>query len=187
MSRESRDSSVASMRMPPRDQQRFITVAQRIVGAIAAVRGRTYSPQTGFALYGATGTHGDYAYARHIANAALRKTYGFTFETGPVTGDVRDSFHPADPTLIKRDAKSGMLALIQQCICAIELIGIRFLERDAEVDALREVRDEVLATTESGRAWISLLERSQAPVLSVLLSDERWFARRPRSSRPQEG
>lgn len=157
----------------PRDQQRFSRVAQRIVTAIAAVRGRNYAPQPGFDLYGTTGTHGDYAYARHIANPALRKTYGFTFETGPWTGDVRDSFHPADPTLIKQDAKSGMLALIQQCICAIELIGFRFLGRGAEVEALREVRDQVLATTESGRAWISLVERIQVPVLSVLLADER--------------
>jgi murein tripeptide amidase MpaA len=159
--------------MNPRDQQRFVTVAQRIVAAIAAVRGRAYTPQTSYALYGTTGTHSDYAYSRHIANSALRKTYGFTFETGPPAGNARDSFHPPDPTLIKRDAKSGLLALIQQCICAIELIGFRFLERDTEVQALRDVRDEVLATTDNGRRWISLLERVQAPVLGVLLADER--------------
>jgi hypothetical protein len=105
MSRESRDSSVASMRMPPRDQQRFITVAQRIVGAIAAVRGRTYSPQTGFALYGTTGTHGDYAYARHIANAALRKTYGFTFETGRDHSSLRTA---------QRSGKTGTDSVVRR-------------------------------------------------------------------------
>jgi murein tripeptide amidase MpaA len=158
--------------MTPRDQQRFVTVAQRIVGAIAAVRGRSYTPQTSYALYATTGTHSDYAYSRHIANSSLGKTYGFTFETGPPAGNARDSFHPPDPTLIKRDAKSGMLALIQQCICAIELIGFRFLERDIEASALRDVRDEVLAATDQGRQWISLVERVQAPVLAVMLADE---------------
>jgi hypothetical protein len=40
-------------------------------------------PETALALYPTTGTQGDYAYSRHIANPALQKTYGFTFETGP--------------------------------------------------------------------------------------------------------
>lgn len=159
--------------LPPRDLQRFETVGQRIVDAIAAVRGRVYTSQPGVALYPTTGTHGDYAYSRHIADPALRKTYGYTFETGPATGDVRESFHPADPTLIKRDAKSGMLALAQQCICAIELIGTRLLGRGTEVSSLRRVRDELLATTEPGRDWIALFERVQLPLLETVLGDER--------------
>jgi murein tripeptide amidase MpaA len=86
--------------MSPQDLLRFQTVAQRIVDAIKVVRGRVYTSQPGIGLYPTTGTHGDYAYARHIADPSLRKTYGYTFETGPFVGDVRESFHPADPTLI---------------------------------------------------------------------------------------
>ena len=138
--------------MPPRDLQRFQTVGSRIVSAISSVRGRVYTSEPSIALYPTTGTQSDYAYSRHIANPKLRKTYGFTFETGPWVGNVADSFHPADPTLVKRDAKAGMIALMQQCICAIELIGARFLATDAEVTELRRIRDEVLATTEAGRA-----------------------------------
>ena len=40
----------------------------------------------GRALYATTGTSSDYVYSRHIANPALRKTYGFAFETGPFDG-----------------------------------------------------------------------------------------------------
>ncbi|MGQ0774306.1 MAG: DUF4143 domain-containing protein [Pseudonocardiales bacterium] len=158
--------------MTPRDQQRFQTVAQRIVTAIADVRGRAYTPQTGFGLYGTTGTHSNYAYARHIADPNTRKTYGYTFETGPWVGNARDSFHPADPEPIKLDAKSGLLALTQQCICAIELIGVVFLGGEQAVDALRRIRDDVLATTPAGRDWILLFEDLQTRVLPVVLADD---------------
>ncbi|MBW3547015.1 MAG: hypothetical protein KY452_02615 [Actinobacteria bacterium] len=159
--------------MPPADLQRFQTVGQRIVDAIAAVRGRVYTNQPSVGLYPTTGTHSDYAYSRHIADPRLRKTFGYTFETGPWAGNARDSFHPADPTLIKRDAKSGMLALMQQCICAIELIGTQLLGRETEVSDLRRVRDELLGTTEAGREWIALFERVQAQLLGTVLADER--------------
>jgi murein tripeptide amidase MpaA len=156
----------------PRDQLRFQTVARRIVDAIRAVRGRNYTPQPGRALYATTGTSSDYVYSRHIANPALRKTYGFAFETGPFVGNLRDSFHPTDPTLIKRDAKAGMLALIQQSICAIEFIGATLSSRKTDVQAFRDVRDELFATTEAGRRWISLYERIQIPLLGAVLADE---------------
>jgi murein tripeptide amidase MpaA len=159
--------------MTPRDQQRFQTVAQRVVDAIAAVRGRAYTPQTGFALYGTTGTHGDYAYSRHITDPSLRKTYGFTFETGPYAVSAAESFHPADPEPVKRDAKSGMLALMQQCICAIELIGLKLPQNETTLSALRRVRDDLLATTSSGRAWIALFDRVQLPLVTALLRDPR--------------
>ena len=158
--------------IPPRDLQRFQTVGSRIVSAIASVRGRVYTNEPSIALYPTTGTQSDYAYSRHIANPKLRKTYGFTFETGPWVGNVADSFHPADPTLVKRDAKAGIIALMQQCICAIELIGARFFGTDAEVAQLRRIRDEVLATTEAGRAWIALFERAQLPLLTTLMANE---------------
>lgn len=158
--------------MHPRDLLRFQTVAQRIVNAIAAVRGRVYTPQASIALYPTTGTHSDYAFSRHIADSSLRKVYGFTLETGPWAGNAPDSFHPADPEPIKREAESGLLTLVQQCICAIELIGLRLLGREDEVDALRRVRDELLATTPEGRGWIALFERVQTPLMGALLEDE---------------
>ncbi|MFC8434805.1 M14 family zinc carboxypeptidase [Streptomyces sp. NPDC057253] len=156
----------------PQDLLRFTTVAQRLVDAIAAVRGSAYTPQTGRTLYATTGTQSDYAYSRHIADPALGKTYGFTLETGPRVASVEDSFHPPDPTPIKLDAKAGMLALAQESICAFDLIGLRQLNRQTEVDTLRRVRDDVLANTEAGRDWITLVERLELPVASLLFTDE---------------
>ena len=69
-----------------------------------------------------------------------------------------------------------MIALMQQCICAIELIGFRAFRARREVAELRRIRDEVLATTEAGRAWIALFERVQTPLLGALLADERLLA-----------
>ncbi|QDQ11413.1 M14 family zinc carboxypeptidase [Streptomyces spectabilis] len=161
----------------PRDLLRFTTVAGRVVEAIAAVRGRAYTPQTARALYATTGTQSDYAYSRHIADPALHKTYGFTIETGPRVETVEDSFHPRDPTLVKRDAKAGVLALAQQSVCAFDLIGVRLLGRQTEADALRRVRDEQLATTAAGREWIALVERVELPVASLMLADERLAGR----------
>jgi murein tripeptide amidase MpaA len=158
--------------MPPRDQLRYQTVSKRIVDAIRAVRNHSYTPQPARALYATTGTSSDYVYSRHIANPALRKTYGFAFETGPYVGNLPDSFHPADPTMIKREAKSGMLALIQQSICAIEFIGATLLGGAVSMQAIRDVRDQVLATTAAGRGWIALFERIQTPLLGEILTDE---------------
>jgi murein tripeptide amidase MpaA len=163
--------------MPPRDVQRFQTVAGRIVADIAAVRGRHYTPQTSFALYATTGSQSDYAYARHIANPSLNKTYGFTFETGPsIPNNAPESFHPADPTLIKRDTKAAILALMQQSVCAIELIGTRLFEGGTDLAALRTVRDTLLASTAAGREWIALLERAQFALLSSAMRDPKLMA-----------
>lgn len=155
----------------PRDLQRFQTVGGRIRDAIKDVRGRMYTNQAGIALYPTTGTWSDYVYSRHIANAGLGKTYGFTFETGPWMGTAEESFHPTDPEPAKRDAKSGMVALLQQSICAIELIGLQFFRAQTEVNALRKVRDKLLASTEAGREWITLFERIEQPLLAGMLGD----------------
>jgi len=164
--------------MPPLDVQRFTTVAGQIVTDIAAVRGSHYTPQTGFGLYATTGSHEDYAYARHIADPSLPKTYGFTFETGPNlgTGRERESFHPADPEPIKLDAKAAILSLLQQSVCAIELIGVDLFGEKKEMAALRAVRDQLLATTAAGRAWIELFERVQFRLLSALLRKPKLLA-----------
>jgi hypothetical protein len=157
--------------MLPQDQLRFQRVSSKIVDDIRAVRGRNYTAGTVFDIvYATTGTTSDYVYSRHIANGALHKTYGFAFETGPFVGNSPDSFHPADPTLIKRDAKAGMISLLLQSICAIEFIGGSLL--GTSVKAIRDVRDEQLATTVGGREAIALFERIQTPLLGLILVDK---------------
>lgn len=164
--------------MLPRDQLRFQRVARQIVDDIRAVRGRNYTPQSIRDLYATTGTSTDYVYSRHIANPGLRKTYGFAFETGPPvfnadgTLNERESFHPADPTLIKRDTKAGIISLMQQSICAIEFIGVTLSGSARGLERMRDVRDGRLVTTNAGRKLIALFERLQIPLLGLILADE---------------
>jgi murein tripeptide amidase MpaA len=99
--------------MAPQDLERFVTVADRVVAAIAEVRGRRYTAQTGAALYPTTGTLGDWAYGASVTGGGERPVSGFTFETGPAGPDVREAFHPTDPEPVKREAESGLLALLQ--------------------------------------------------------------------------
>jgi murein tripeptide amidase MpaA len=162
--------------MPPADVQRFTRVAGRIVDDIAAVRGRHYTAEASIALYATTGTQGDYAYSRHIANPSLYKTYGFTFETGPNVGNPRDSFHPADPSLIQRDAKAAILSLLQQSVCSIELIGLNLTGSGSTLTALRVIRDKLLASTAAGREWIALFERTQFQLLSAVMVKPKLLA-----------
>ncbi len=157
--------------MLPRDQVRFRRVAQKVVDDIRAVRGRNYiSGTVRDVVYQTTGSSSDYVYSRHLANSGQHKTYGFAFETGPFTGDSATSFHPADPTLIKRDTKAGMISLLQQSICAIEFIGGSLL--GTSVESIRNVRDQQLVTTPGGRKAIALFERVQTPILGAILEDE---------------
>jgi hypothetical protein len=74
-----------------------------------------------------------------------------------------------NPSAIQIDAKAAILSLLQQSVCAIELIGLNLFARQAPLDALRTVRDRLLATTAAGREWVALFERVQFPLLSVML------------------
>lgn len=100
--------------IPPMDLEHFEKVGSAAAQAIKDVRGRTYTVQSGTALYATTGTTSDYAYARHVANSALRKVYGFTFETGPWTGNAEESFQPPFPEAnrIMEEAISGLLSVL---------------------------------------------------------------------------
>lgn len=160
--------------MSPRDQFRYRTVSATVRDAISAVRGRNYILKTIYEVYNGTttGTSSDYVYSRHIANPALRKTYAFAFETGPDlgVGRTRESFQPGDPEPIKRDTKAGLVALIQQSVCAIEFIGGTLQGRS--VQSIRDARDELLVPTEKGRGWIELVMSVQVDLLGIVLSDK---------------
>jgi murein tripeptide amidase MpaA len=158
--------------MPPSDQLKYQTVLTRVTEAIRAVRGRNYVLKTIFQVYNGTttGTSTDYVYSRHILNPAVRKTYGFSFETGPNTGNDRLSFQPTDPEPVKNDTKAGLVALIQQSVCAIEFIGETL--QVGTVQSIREARDELLVSSEKGRGWIELVTSAQAELLGIVLSDK---------------
>ena len=158
--------------MPPTDQVKYQTVATRVADAIRAVRGSNYVLKTIYQVYGGTttGTSTDYVYSRHIANPALRKTFAFAFETGPDTGNDLLSFQPVDPEPVKFDTKAGLVALIQQSVCAIEFIGETLQART--VESIRAARDELLEPSEQGRGWIELVSNVQHELLGIVLSDK---------------
>lgn len=151
--------------MPPKDLERFQKVGQAAADAIHDVRGRTYVVEFGTDLYETTGTTSDYAYSRHVADPDLRKTYGFTFETGPWVGNGQDSFQPAFPEAqnIIDEGMSGLIAILQQCTCAIHLIGwdLFGLSISKTLTAMRAVRDERLLTSDAGATWAEVLHRHQ--------------------------
>jgi hypothetical protein len=158
--------------MPPSDQVKYQTVATRVADAIRAVRGSNYVLKTIFQVYNGTttGTSSDYVYSRHISNPALRKTFAFAFETGPNTGNDRLSFQPVDPEPVKFDTKAGLVALIQQSVCAIEFIGETLQART--VESIRAARDELLEPSEKGRVWIDFVSRVQHELLGIVLSNK---------------
>ena len=157
--------------MPPTDQLKYQTVATRVADAIRAVRGSNYVLKSIYQVYGGTttGTSTDYVYSRHIANPALRKTFAFAFETGPNTGNALLSFQPNDPEPVKNDTKAGLMALIQQSVCAIEFIGETL--QAGTVQPIRLARDELLRSGEKGRGWVELVTSVQAELLGMVLSD----------------
>jgi murein tripeptide amidase MpaA len=158
--------------MSPSDQVKYQTVATRIADAIKAVRGRNYVLKTIFQVYNGTtsGTSSDYVYSRHISNPTLRKAFAFSFETGPNTGNDRLSFQPADPEPVKRDTKAGLVALIQQSVCAIEFIGETL--QAGTVESIRAARDEVLEPSKKGRGWIDFVSSVQHELLGIVLTDK---------------
>jgi murein tripeptide amidase MpaA len=158
--------------MDPTDHLRYHTVATRVKDAIAAVRGRNYVLKTIFQVYNGTtsGTSSDYVYSRHIGNPTLRKTYAFAMETGPDTGNIRQSFQPTDPEPIKNDTKAGLVALIQQSVCAIDFIGETI--QLGTVESIRAARDELLLPSEKGRGWIDMVSNVQTELLGIVLSDK---------------
>jgi hypothetical protein len=164
--------------MPPADREKFRTVGNRIADDIHAVRGRRYRVGSVFEiLYGATGTQSDYAYSSHIRNPSRQKTYGFSFETGPVVMkannpsavDEEESFHTANPEPLLEEIKAGILSLLQQSVCALDYVSTSV---SPDIDWLREltrIRDEDLASSRAGREWIDLYDRVQFPLLSIVM------------------
>lgn len=143
--------------MSPSDQSEFQSTATRIKNTINAVRGQNYVLKSVYQVYGGTtsGTSSDYVWSRHIGNPTLRRTLGFSFETGPNVGDILLSFQPNDPEPVKNDCKAGLIALMQETVCGPTFIAETLMA--GTVDPIRAARDEVLVTTEQGRSWLDLV------------------------------
>lgn len=156
--------------MGRRDYRRYLEVASNIRNTISAVNGSVYSTKPVYDIYPGTvsGSSSDYAYSRHIKNPALKKTYGFAFETGPFTGDILKSFQPDDPEAIKYDIKAGLLSLLKQAPW-IDFLGEGLAWES--VQTLHDIRDNHLAGSDAGREWINLFYRVQIELFELVESN----------------
>ena len=155
--------------MPSDDKQRFEQTAIRVQQAIQGVRGHTYTAEPGFQLYGTSGTNSDYAYSRHLANTSAAKVYGFTIETGL-------EFQPAatEASWVIKEGSAGVLRLLLQSVCAIDVIGSGLFGAAAALDAeqldgLSDLRDTVLVRSAVGRRLTVLLEEHSAELGRIAL------------------
>ena len=165
----------------PVDLLKFQSIGNQIASDVATVRGSVYTVGPAIGLYPTTGTNPDYAYSRHIADQGAHKTYGWTIETGPFTGNVLESFQPSDPTKIILDIKAAMLSLLMQSVCAIELTGTELFGADAEAaeDQLTGIRAwrDALGQTDAGRAWLELYRQLHPMLLERIAGDEGFRSR----------
>jgi murein tripeptide amidase MpaA len=67
--------------IPQAELDWFAATGNQVVQAIAAVRGRAYTPQQSVGLYPTSGTSDDYAYSRQLLDPTRRKVRAFTVET----------------------------------------------------------------------------------------------------------
>lgn len=96
--------------IPTLDENTLNGIGKRMKDALSAVRGKSYALEQSVGLYPTSGTTGDYAFSRHIANPSLKRVYGYTIEFGT-------EFIPpiAEMNLIKTDVNSAMTEL---CLAA---------------------------------------------------------------------
>lgn len=134
------------------DASWFTTTGKAVRDAIAGVRNRTYTVEQGILLYPTSGTVHDYAYSRHLVNAANRKVLAFTIETAR-------EFQPvwAEAAQVIDEVSSGLVALLRSAICAADSV-LTGTSAAAHLDSLRALRDEVLQGSAAGRKLVALFE-----------------------------
>ena len=93
----------------PDDERHAIRLARQMSRAIALVRGRKYKVQQSVGLYPTAGCSDDYAYSRHLTDAAKTKTARLHVEWG--RSRCSTPFHPPYPEMRKvmREVAAGLL------------------------------------------------------------------------------
>ncbi len=143
------------------DLQWFVDVGDKIKGAIAAVRGRSYTSEPGAGLYPTSGTSNDYAYGRHIAGGGARKVRAFCIETGT-------EFQPAysEALNVIAEVSAGLVELCLSSVCVVESV-VASSSLSARLDDLRRFRDRVLVATPAGERYARLLDAHNLELLAL--------------------
>jgi len=98
--------------IPSADKTLAVKLANRMRTAIAAVRGRQYTVMQAMSLYPTAGSSDDYAYSRHLVDAAKAKVISYTIEWGSPANPT--PFHPPYPEM-KQIIQEITAALLQFC------------------------------------------------------------------------
>ncbi|MBK9316805.1 MAG: hypothetical protein IPM55_21545 [Acidobacteria bacterium] len=149
--------------MPPTDQLKYQTVATRVADAIRAVRGRNYVLETIYQVYNGTttGTTSTMFTAgiSQIPHSGKRSRLHLKLVQIPERCSL---VVPAGrPGADQTDTKAGLVALIQQSVCAIEFIGETL--QAGTVQPPRRSRRTV-GSYRKGRGWIELVTSVQSGV-----------------------
>ena len=101
--------------IPAADKTAAVKLAKQMSAAILKVRGRAYKVMQSMSLYPTAGASDDYAYSRHLANAAKPKIFSYTIEWG--SSDNETPFHPPYAEM-KHIIQEITAALLQFCVQA---------------------------------------------------------------------
>jgi carboxypeptidase T len=165
--------------IPAADETKFIDRAIKVRDAIAAARGRIYTHEQSFDLYGTSGGSSDYSYSRFFAGPNT-KVWAYVIETNfyGTSGDMNQrmqyGFQPpyADALQVMEEVQSGLIQFMLSCLCVVREIGRRRLTVDV-LDALRDFRDREMLEQRRGRRWAELLDRHGDELLTLLADDPR--------------
>ncbi len=96
--------------IPADDLTAVVGLANRMHGAIQAVRAKNYTVQQSFDLYPTSGTSDDYVYSRHFVDPGKSKVHGFCIEWGT---DFQPPWSEMENIIL--DISSG---LVEFCLAA---------------------------------------------------------------------
>ena len=159
--------------IPKADLDWYVGVANNMVKAIAAVRGKNYTVQQSLHLYPTSATSTDYGYSRHFVNGAKRKVLTYCIETGEqvfkngIPDDLR-SFQPPFPeaSCIMEDVQPAFLEFCVSILSAsselIEGIKMAASEVAASSAAGRPAR-----LSRTGSKFVKLLEQNRAELMEL--------------------
>jgi murein tripeptide amidase MpaA len=163
--------------MPATDRTKFSDRGVKIRDAIAAVRGRTYTVEQSFDLYGTSGGSSDYSYSRYYRLGRKRKVWGYVIETNfpgpdPLHPDSQYGFQPpyADALQVMEEVQSGLIQFMLSCLCVPRELGRGKLSVSV-LNAVRAFRDREMVEGRRGRRWVELLETHGDELLSLLERD----------------
>jgi murein tripeptide amidase MpaA len=168
--------TIYSEYIPSGDRDWFVDAGTRMSNAIKEVGGTVYGVEPAVQLYPTSGTSKDYSYGRHFVDTGKANVYAYTVETGL-------EFQPpyTEALEIIKEVSAG---LVQFCISVLCIVDAAAAGTGMSLDALRQIRDDVIRRSATGRQYLTLLDRHGAELVEVLGADDEL---RERAARALDG